>query len=254
MFNLFKNDTKDVAVTNQHLIAEIHNEFDTAENRLLREAKQILEETRLPENEKTGERLLALGFENTSYGIKAKSTLQKTKELKLLIAKTRSQVDMINYYKFKYPFLKFITEEELNKICIKYNLIYSSVKNYIGDVPIDKIKEIELAKELEKEDMPKPVYKIKLSKFNKKNKEQELMCMLYEKHFPDGYISRNDGYCADQLVQRLNEIGYDIKAGFNHLYDLSEEKHVFEINKSGLFICAPKNQFNLKKWARINCK
>ena len=52
------------------------------------------------------------------------------------------------YYKEAYPFLKFLTEEKLEEICEKYNLIYAPVQNYIEDVPQKNLKEIAAAQEL----------------------------------------------------------------------------------------------------------
>lgn len=136
LLNLFRKDENEI-------VAEIHNEFDTAQERLLEQAKKILDSVKpIPEK---AERLKALGFTNSEKVVMADA--EKKKQMK-----SQEQAELIMYYKREYPFLKFLTESELDRICEKYNLIHAPVENYIKDVPEKNIKEIEDAQKLKKED------------------------------------------------------------------------------------------------------
>ena len=52
-------------------------------------------------------------------------------------------IEAINYFSFKYPMYKFITEESVKKICDKYGLIYGSISKYIGEVPEKNLQHME---------------------------------------------------------------------------------------------------------------
>src|ERR1017187_2772863 len=122
--------------TNQEkLIAKIHNEFDTEQERILNEAKEIINGTSKLFSDKE-ERLERIGFINTE-------TVVKHKKNKDVLIKNKAQAELIEYYKQNYPFQKFITETELDRICDKYKLIYAPISNYIKDVPEKNISEIE---------------------------------------------------------------------------------------------------------------
>ena len=128
----------------EKLIAEIHSEFDTAQERLLQEANKILStKTNLPD---IADRLSKVGFTNTP-------TAKKGIEVKKQLVTSQEQAELINYYKNTYPFLKFLTEDELNRICDKYNLIHAPVGNYINEVPEKNLRDIETAQGLKEQDV-----------------------------------------------------------------------------------------------------
>ena len=94
--------------TDQEIIAEIHNAFDTAEDRLLCQAKQILDSIEISAKsniEEKAERLNALGFNNSQSVREAVSLKEKRKENESLVVKTQAEAEVINYYKLTYPFL-----------------------------------------------------------------------------------------------------------------------------------------------------
>lgn len=128
----------------QTIIEGIHNEFDTAGEKLLKEAKAILVK-QLPTNK--GERLKQLGFTAAESAVKFDEVNKERKEKEEL-------ANLIEYYQTYYPNNKFITEKVVKSICEKYGLLSAQVAYYKGDVPEKNIAEMEAFK-LRQEDMDK---------------------------------------------------------------------------------------------------
>lgn len=203
----------------------IHNEIDTAEDRLLNKAlEQIEQVNKLTLEISKAERLKNLGFVNSE------SVIETTKELdKLNLAKTESNT--ILYYKETYPFLKFITVEELDRICDKYKLVYAPVINYTKDVPEKNLRDIENAQKLKYEDCAKSTYRYKFNYYS--------------------YVPKTVRRFMNKLeTQRLMEADSEfrslcpIKYSGDHLYK-TRGITSYRTDKSGLFIAAPKSHFNL---------
>lgn len=112
------------------LIAEIHDTFNTAGDKLLANATKILQMEKSP-YEKV-ERLKIAGFVS-SIEVQKWNTLSVTKKL----------ADLIQYYQAKYPNNKFITEEQVRLICDKYKLVCAPIERYKGFVPEIKLRDIE---------------------------------------------------------------------------------------------------------------
>jgi hypothetical protein len=115
------------------VIAEIHNEFDTATEKLLNRAKEILA------NEKDttkGERLDRLGFKSS------KPAKEKSLDTSLKMV-NKQLADNIEYFSQWYPNQKFITEEIVKEICKKYGLVFGLAYWYAADVPEKNIQEME---------------------------------------------------------------------------------------------------------------
>ncbi|MDR1121909.1 MAG: hypothetical protein LBM08_13450 [Dysgonamonadaceae bacterium] len=74
----------------------------------------------------------------------------------------KEDFDLVLYYRKQYPFLKFITDEQLNGICKKYRLVYSGVNNYTGEVPDKNLKEIEDT-EIKDRDLRPTIYHYKMN-------------------------------------------------------------------------------------------
>ena len=74
------------------IILEIHQSYDTSVDRLLAEAKEILANCQT-EDIKKGERLLKLGFINSTKAKQSEETLRKKKEVE-------AKAKLIEYYKF----------------------------------------------------------------------------------------------------------------------------------------------------------
>lgn len=116
-------------------IQQIHNEFECASDTLLKEANEIIAEGSKADVTKLN-RLEALGFKQANNVKETKQLVEKTKL-------SEEQVKIIQYYKKNYPFNKFITEEQVEIICKKYNLVCGGVDRYKGFVPEKNLKEIE---------------------------------------------------------------------------------------------------------------
>jgi hypothetical protein len=245
----------------EQLIAEIHNEFDTAQDRLLDQATtllnslQITTESRL---EQVAARLSKIGFVNTPTVQKATQLKEKRKEEENLLVTTKEQADLIQYYKFNYPFLKFLTEEELNRICEKYNLIHAPIANYIKEVPEKNLREIEQAQKLKSEDEPETLYRFKLRFQSEKpiekaflsalgksepiftrNELHKLLLRYYTKYGANTWVPVDmSGFSSVAFLEITRALPGVPQSS---LYDSWEA-----ISKSGLFIAAPKSHFNLQ--------
>lgn len=130
----------------EKLIAEIHAEFDTAQDRLLKEAHEVLTSANL-NVVSISDRLKQIGFKNTP-------TAKRGSVIKSDLVKSNDEAKVIEYFSATYPFLKFLTESELERICKKYNLIFAPVERYTQDVPEKNITDIETAQKLKREDYP----------------------------------------------------------------------------------------------------
>jgi hypothetical protein len=161
MFKLFKKSaTNEVMIaepkddlrgkTVNEVIEEIHETFYTEVDKLLASAKiaNSLDTDKQDLIEKCA-RLKALGFTNTKEVKEAESEIARLDELKRDNEAKKTLIEAINYFSFKYPNYKFITEKSVEKICAKYNLVYGSIDRYIGTVPEKNLKHIENFRVLE---------------------------------------------------------------------------------------------------------
>jgi hypothetical protein len=89
------------------------------------------------------DRLIALGFQKSK---EAKEGIVEKSRISNLINENnnkRELIETINYFSFKYPMYKFITEGSVKKICEKYGLVYGAVIRYTGSVPDKNLNHIE---------------------------------------------------------------------------------------------------------------
>ena len=109
-------------------VEKIHNEVDSAQMRLLDACKKVVTQIEEKENIVSeidkAQRLKKIGFKNSISVTKAESALD-------VLTLNKTQIEHLEYLINKYPFHKFITVDELNKICKKYKLIYAPVDTYI---------------------------------------------------------------------------------------------------------------------------
>lgn len=126
------------------IIQEIHETFYSEVDLLLETAKKFnsLETDKQSLIDKRN-RLVAQGFINSIECKEAEIEIKRLKELERENTEKQKLIEAINYFSVKYPLYKFITKESVKKICAKYNLVYSTVDNYIGTVPEKNLKEIE---------------------------------------------------------------------------------------------------------------
>lgn len=130
--------------SNEKLIDEIHENFFTEVDKLLAEAKisRSLDTDKQDLIDKC-ERLKKLGFTNTKEVKEAEAEIARIKQLKIENENKATLIQAIEYFSFRYPQYKFITEDSVLKICNKYGLIYGEISRYIGDVPEKNLKHIE---------------------------------------------------------------------------------------------------------------
>jgi len=127
---LFKHSTK-----YPEKIQEIHKTVDMSSDKALAEARQILFDLEKV-NDTKSERLLKLGF----TGIDSVKQIEQLKKEKDKFKRIR---DCIESYQNKYPLNKFITKEEANSVCEKYNLYIADVPFFKGFVPERNLQEME---------------------------------------------------------------------------------------------------------------
>jgi len=150
MLNFFKktktssNEELDVTSNYPKEVLEIHNEFNTAADKLLEQANAIIKDSEV--NEPKIDRLAKLGFKQAREYVQS---LTKLESIKL----SKGQIDLIEYYKRGYPYNKFITEEQVMAICHKYGLVCGDVGRFKGFVPDKNLKEVESFKIKPKDDI-----------------------------------------------------------------------------------------------------
>lgn len=154
MFNFFKKEEKliisssvdviEKEISTKSIIEEIHETFYTEVDRLLEMANiKVTDYSINKELIDKGDRLKSLGFTNSKEANNAFAEKIRVCNIESENEQKDKLIRAINYFKSKYPLYKFITEDSVKKICEKYNLIYSTVDRYIGEVPDKNLKDIE---------------------------------------------------------------------------------------------------------------
>lgn len=216
-------------------VEQIHEEFDSGEERILQECDKLLTELQIPtENKviKKAENLISLGFVNSETALQGKALKENLNAKSKIAEVSKVQAETIKELKQHYPLDKFITVAELERICTKYELIHAPVANYIKDVPEKNVNEMLNRKSLSYKHLAKDVYRYKLKFYDYVPKEVRDFFKNLQTFEP---------LTGDSLLRNLCPIKYE--GGF--LYTMSGLSHI-KINKSGLFIAAPKSHFNLK--------
>lgn len=116
-------------------VLEIHNEFNTAADRLLLSANAIIAEASTKDAVKVT-RLESLGFKQAAQVIELKPILEQA-------VLSKEQIELLRYYQQNYPFNKFITESQVEIICKKYNLVCGDVNRFKGFVPEKNLRDVE---------------------------------------------------------------------------------------------------------------
>ena len=138
--------------TADDIVLEIHNKIDTAQERLLQEALNIINSTSIKELDSDlvnkAKKIKGLGFTSTNIVVGYNEQNEENEQSTELILENREKADTILHYKNTYPFLKFLTEDELTSICEDYDLHMGPVGTYIKDVPTKNLNEIDDAQEI----------------------------------------------------------------------------------------------------------
>lgn len=116
-------------------VQEIHHAFETAADRLLEEAKSVIDQSSSFNLDKV-KRLSALGFKQANEVTKGQEIIKK-------VEFSQEQIDLVKRYKRQYPRNKFITQEQVIEICNKYGLVTAGSSAYKGFVPEKNLQEIE---------------------------------------------------------------------------------------------------------------
>ena len=215
-------------ITKQNeLVLQIHNDIDTAQDRLLERARNIINDNSIKTTilDKVN-RLKKLGFTSTN------EVVETDKKINLL-EMTKKEAETIQYYKKNYIDLKFLTIEEFENICNKYNLIYAPVSNYIKDIPDENLLEIESVKSLKKSDSINEGYKYILEYTNTNYVPIEAQKWI------NGNIFDSPNY-LDSDIKKMCPIKIDGPYVYN-----AYGKTTIKLNSDDLYIAAPKSHFNL---------
>lgn len=229
------------------VVLKIHEEFMTASDKLLEQAMNIINDNPIIKSDKM-QMLKSFGFDRVP---EVEEIIEKEKIVKL----NKEQVDLVKYYRQKYPFQKFITHEQVQAICEKYKLVFGFVDMYTGFVPEKNLKEIASAK-IDEKDKALKVYArksmfddafiIEFSDFEIKSsnpKKQDYFHFFRKGDDKDYAFQSNDGisfYSSDK----------------KNLFGLRHLDDIRFIVREGLRICAPEKDMNLKgftknKWQLI---
>lgn len=122
-------------------VAVIHKDFRGVADRLLEEAKLIINKAK-PDDRVN--RYKKLGFGGITR-VKEHDQAHKEK------AEREKLLHLINDYKVKYPLCQFIDSSSLEELCKKYGLVYAPAEYFNQEIPEENLKEIEAFK-LKKED------------------------------------------------------------------------------------------------------
>lgn len=217
-------------LTDAEIVEQIHNEFFTAGDKALDEAKDILANPKLDLAEQAA-RFIALGFH------RAKPVTEIT-ERKKKSTECNNLIEAITYFRVNYPNHKFIMEEDVKKICYKYGLLFGESENYTGDIPVKNLEAIE-AFTLRKED------------YTEKNKSSwEMMMDMYAgislfSPRRSGRNALNSDLMAgfDGIIPTMNRQAQGYAMGIDPVYNKKADKSI-ETEKAPFKICAPKSDFN----------
>jgi len=154
MFKNLMKKAETIIVSKNKIIEEIHETFFTEVDKLLAEAKiSKSTETQYEDLLKKQERLRNLGFKQTKEMIVAQKEIERLAEINRENNNKKQLIRAIEYFSMKYPTYKFITEDSVKKICMKYGLIYGGITRYKGMVPDRAIEEMEKFKINEEDEL-----------------------------------------------------------------------------------------------------
>lgn len=225
-------------------VKEIHEEFDSAEQRILDKCNSILAELKIPTEtqiERKANMLKQLGFVNVETVQQAQKLEENNRSILNKIEITNKQVNSIKYFKQKYPLEKFITVDELERICNKYNLIHAPAKNYIKDIPEKNVLEMVNVKKLNFYDELGSLTTVTGFDF------WSDATVEYKKFIHDNVLNKPipnnvDVESESSFRDYLKSLNYSAtNIGSYYFKKITCTK----IDKSGFFIAAPLSHFNL---------
>ena len=239
MMNLFKTPT----------VEEIHKQFELAEesvmdyfqyknpnNKIINIDDSVKSKTEL---------LKEIGFINNKRLIEVNKINQINEKVNIEQKEYDDKLNFLHRLKYHYPLDKFITFEQLETICKKYNLIYANIKYYGEDVPLNNLIDIKNRKELSNEFLPSKqiVINYEIYKWFGINLKTKYISPIDAKNWEKTItLDVNYNNINDSVVEY--ELEYYLKRKYNPKKLLSFTNVNYEIiDKSGLFIAAPKSHF-----------
>lgn len=144
MFSIFEKKsapTPEVATatrrkTVNEIVRQIHREFSNASSQLLEDARRIMALHNVPKEDRDrADKLRKAGF----TGNKLIEEVEREKRLEHQQAQRIAQLEK---YAINYPNNKFITHDQMIKICEKYGLSYGTIDNYVGSIPEENLDEV----------------------------------------------------------------------------------------------------------------
>jgi hypothetical protein len=136
-------------------VKQIHSAFDEAAEALLVMPEDITIQEDKEALARKAERLKKLGFSRCDEVVRLEN-FDRNREVKQKLLEGRRVVHgFAKKYREKYPNLKFITKLQVNELCRKYNLVAKVASEYIGDIPEQKLFEMECwVDEIDEADLP----------------------------------------------------------------------------------------------------
>lgn len=212
------------------VVQQIHSEFMSAGDVLLKQANDILQKAGESVIQK-GERLAKLGFIQTHEAVNA-SKILKQKEISEATAK------LVLHYQMRYPNNKFITEDQVGAICKKYNLVCGPVDRYKGFVPEQKLKQIESFK-IQKDDTFEGYITFDI------NDQRSYAIAEILQHFPKCIVPLKNFQDSDGWIRTFKDEKDSWGTLLGRIYNWTEH------SMKGMFICAPKKDMDTKGLSKI---
>lgn len=237
MSDVLVEEKKDVQKQSKYpeVVERIHNEFNTAGEKLLCEAQAILERESAKDVSK-GKRLKAIGFRNVAQVAEAEDSIRAEQKASLL-AKT------ILHYKERYPLQKFITEDNVNVICQKYGLVWGGVDLFKGFVPEKNLKDVEQFKIKDEDKDNRTIYQITDVSFSRSATDTEKFNVTKILDSICNQFQRS-GYDEYDFRRNLSEAGVSAEDCSKVTSVRSYSSEYSDFNKK-LSICAPAKDMDL---------
>jgi len=246
-------------------VEEIHAEFDSAEAKILENADMIIEgithqvsETREEVSnsfkdehslkvKNKADKLRSLGFDNAGAVREVKTFEEDQRKMYKRIEDLNKKMGLsdtiaksIRELKQHYPLDKFITIEELNRICTKYKLVHAPVTNYVKDVPEKNVLEMMNRKPLE-------------SRFKIPSQYKHTVKGKFWSDVPSSLRKQlRKGVVLDRPIRDEKKLSQAVGNGGDYLWGAEGDLIIENTNKDGLHIAAPKSHFNLKGLKKVS--
>lgn len=241
---------------------EIHADFYGAEERLFVEAIGMTRGLFTLKPEKAA-RLQRIGFGKAKPIKDAEDYHKKRGVSEKLIA-------AIEYFRTYYPHYKFITEEEVKKLCAKYKLLLGDASNFTADMPEKNLQDIEAFK-LRKEDWREkspfgffsymiPQRSVNFDEFAgwqepTRQERASDIGLLFQKTRRSGHSRAYEDYLEMYLQQKdmlSKSLGISEYVGGVDPYKKEDKKSKKEYEQPAFKICAPKEDFDTRGYEVVD--